>query len=76
MKNIFWGWGSGSSPETDGAKRLTFDSVLHRFSRVRLCHPMDCSPPCFSVHGVLQARICTKQQPVLFADGPLLLMTV
>ena len=57
MKNIFWGWGSGSSPETDGAKRLTFDSVLHRFSRVRLCHPMDCSPPGSSVHGILQARI-------------------
>ena len=36
MKNIFWGWGSGSSLETDGAKRLTFDSMLRRFSRVRL----------------------------------------
>ena len=22
-----------------------------------LCNPMDCSPPGFSVHGVLQARI-------------------
>ena len=22
-----------------------------------LCHPMDCSPPGFSVHGILQARI-------------------
>ena len=22
-----------------------------------LCHPMDCSPPCSSVHGILQARI-------------------
>ena len=21
-----------------------------------LCHPMDCSPPGFSVHGILQAR--------------------
>ena len=23
-----------------------------------LCYPMDCSPPSFSVHGILQARIC------------------
>ena len=22
-----------------------------------LCNPMDCSQPCFSVHGILQARI-------------------
>ena len=26
-------------------------------SHVRLCNPMDCSPPGFSVHGVFQARI-------------------
>ena len=26
-------------------------------SRPTLCNPMDCSPPGFSVHGVLQARI-------------------
>ena len=26
-------------------------------SRVRLCDPMDCSPPGFSVHGIFQARI-------------------
>ena len=25
-------------------------------SRVRLCDPMDCSPPGSSVHGILQAR--------------------
>ena len=25
-------------------------------SRVRLCNPMDCSPPDSSVHGILQAR--------------------
>ena len=24
---------------------------------VRLCHPMDCSPPGSSVHEILQARI-------------------
>jgi len=29
--------------------------VLSRFSRVRLCDPMGCSPPDSSVHGILQA---------------------
>ena len=32
-------------------------AVLSRFSRIRLCNPMDCSPPDSSVHGILQARI-------------------
>ena len=31
--------------------------VPSRFSRVRLCDPMDCSPPGSSVHGILQGRI-------------------
>ena len=26
-------------------------------SRPTLCDPMDCGPPCSSVHGILQARI-------------------
>ena len=26
-------------------------------SHVRVCNPMDCSPPGSSVHGILQARI-------------------
>ena len=26
-------------------------------SCLTLCDPMDCSPPCSSVHGVLQARL-------------------
>ena len=26
-------------------------------SRVRLCDPMDCSLPGFSVHGIFQARV-------------------
>ena len=30
--------------------------LLSRFSRVRLCNPMDCSLWGFSVHGILQAR--------------------
>ena len=31
--------------------------LLSRFSRVRLCDPIDSSPPCSSVHVILQARI-------------------
>ena len=31
--------------------------MLSRISHVRLCDPMDCSPPGSSVHGILQARI-------------------
>ena len=26
-------------------------------SRVRLCDPVDCSPPGSSIHGILQARL-------------------
>ena len=32
-------------------------SVLVTQSYPILCDPMDCSPPGFSVHGILQARI-------------------
>ena len=31
--------------------------MLNHFSRVTLVNPMDCSPPGFSVCGILQARI-------------------
>ena len=31
--------------------------VLVAQSCLTLCDPMDCSPPDFSVHGILQARI-------------------
>ena len=31
--------------------------LLSHFSHVRLCKPMDCSPPGSSVHGILQSRI-------------------
>ena len=30
--------------------------ILSHFGRVRLCNPMDYSPPGSSVHGILQAR--------------------
>ena len=32
-------------------------NVPSHFSLVRLCNPMDCNPPGFSVFGILQARI-------------------
>ena len=43
-------------------KLLVNDRVWHvcmlsHFSHVRLCNPMDCSPPGSSVHEILQARI-------------------
>ena len=31
--------------------------MAHVLSHVRLCDPMDCSPPGSSVHGISQARI-------------------
>ena len=30
--------------------------LLSRFSSVRLCDPIDGSPPCFGVPGILEAR--------------------
>ena len=33
------------------------ESVLSCFRRVRLCDPVDCSPPGSSVHGISQARL-------------------
>ena len=33
------------------------DACLVTKSCLTLCHPIDCSPPDFSVHGLLQARI-------------------
>ena len=36
---------------------IPFLLLLSRFSRVRLCDPMDCSLPGSSVHGIFQARV-------------------
>ena len=30
--------------------------LSHHFSHVQLCNPMDCSPPGFSVHRILQGK--------------------
>ena len=43
------------SPLDSKEIKLLLLLLLSRFSRVRLCDPMDCSPPGFSVHGILQA---------------------
>ena len=32
-------------------------AIVSSLSHVRLCNPMDCSPPGFSIHGISQARI-------------------
>ena len=37
--------------------------MLSCFSHVRLCYPMDCSPPGSSVRGILQARILEVAKP-------------
>ena len=34
-----------------------YSTVLVTQSCSTLCNPVDCSPPSFSVHGILQARI-------------------
>ena len=34
-----------------------YSKVLVAQSLLTLCDPMDCSPPCFTIHGILQARI-------------------
>ena len=36
---------------------ILIDVCLVTQSCLTLCEPMDCSPPGFSVHGILQARI-------------------
>ena len=42
-------------------------------SCLTLCNPMDCSPPGFSVHGILQARIlewvATVLQGIFLTQG-------
>ena len=41
-------------------------------SRVRLCDPMDCSPPGSSAHGILQARVL-EWGAIAFSDKEALL---
>ena len=43
--------------------------VLVAQSCPTLCHPMDCSPPGSSVHGLLQARVL-ESVPIPLSSGP------
>ena len=45
----------GAWPRPPGDRREL--CLLSRFSCIRLCDSMDCSPPGSSVHGILQARM-------------------
>ena len=46
-------------PQRSRTRRMHTHTYIfpQSLSRVRLCDPMDCSPPGSSVHGILQARI-------------------
>ena len=57
-------WTVGTCSDTNrrstrrpGSPRPLPACVLSHSSSVRLCDPVDCSPPGSSVHGILQARI-------------------
>ena len=45
-----------TSPCLVHTRRKEERCTLSRFSHVRLCDPIDCSPPGSSVHGILQAK--------------------
>ena len=47
----------GTSRNKDRSHMLMLLLLLSRFSRVRLCDPIDGSPPGSPVPGILQARI-------------------
>ena len=50
------------SPETITVFLIGYLSVLVARSRPTLCDPMDCSPPGFSVHGILQYKIKSSKE--------------
>ena len=56
------------SHETTTILLISYVFVLVAQSCPTLCDPMDCSPPSFSVHGILQARIL-EWIAILFARG-------
>ena len=52
----------GSQAPLSGEKRhishiMQLSVKVKPLGRVRLCDPVDCSPPGSSVHGILQARV-------------------
>ena len=44
----------------EGCSQVKRRKVSVTQSRLTLCHPMDCSPPGFSVRRILQARVPTQ----------------
>ena len=55
---VLWIWELGGGLAQREKVEIPCTRVsAHALSRVRLCHPMDCSPPGSSAHGILQARI-------------------
>ena len=46
----------GVSSRESKVQQGDYQCVLSHFRHVRLCDPMDLSPPGSSVHGILQAR--------------------
>ena len=58
--NKLFKWASSSSLKNHNkcvCVRVCVCVCAHDQSRLTLCHPMDCSPPGPSVHGLSQARI-------------------
>ena len=67
VKSICFGAGSlALLPDVSNSVTLY---VLKSFSHVRLCDPMDYSPPGSSVYGLLQARIPEWVATVSFCRG-------
>ena len=48
--------------------------LLSRFSRVRLCDPIDGSPPGSSIHGIFQARVLEWGAIAFSGDFPYFLL--
>ena len=61
----YWSFGFSISPSNEYWALISFAWVL---SRVWLFDPIDCSPPGFSVHGILQTRIL-KWVAISFSRG-------
>ena len=57
QKILSWLCPDPSEESPSMAAKAWWKVKMKSLSRVRLCDPVDCSPPGFSVHGILQARI-------------------
>ena len=55
---------------------LPKDMSMGSQSGPTICNPMDCSPPGFSIHGVLQARILEWVAILYFRGSPNLMLDI